>query len=430
MNNKILDKLNKVINSRVCKITLGTLLIIIFVSILLFLVLNRIIYRLILIHNAEHEARHRSTKIEKEDPFTTSLNEKIIIDHNKRYSSFCKELSHTKENKDRKVLIMFNGLNSDYGYSILGRAKDLFETQEFNFDEILFIKYPKYSFSMEGVFCYNDKEDGCCKESQYRIKRFFNFFIKKIRQILKKCFGYDGAIGHCETTLKKLLIQQDEKGENHGYKAENISFFGHSAGGGISARTIKRFSNNEILKKGEKFASIINYNSFDKNYKTCGSKFDEKDGDDKKTKIRNFFVCKIFKKIILALIWIVSLGYHVDAKDAYLDENLPVQRKDVIYVKGDNIINKDSAMHTALTKENQEYLKKQNIHLHLIEYPKETSSTVDEKSSSECSDSLISHSDKSKAKEDMAKEHSYLNYSLIVESLNGENQGQNFITAG
>ena len=407
MNNKILDKLNKVINSRVSKITLGTLLIIIFVSILLFLVLNRIVYKLILIHNPEHEIRCGSIKVGEENSFTTSLKEKIIINHGKRYSSFCKELSHKKENKDRKVLIMFNGLNSDYGYSILGRAKDLFETQGFNFDEILFIKYPKYSFSMEGIFYYNDREDGCCEESQYRIKQFFNFFIKKIRQILKKCFGYDGAIGHCETTLKKLLIQRDEAGKNHGYKAENISFFSHSAGGGISARTIKRFSNNGILKKGEKFASIIHYNSFNKNYKTCGSKFDEKDGDDKKTKIRNFFVCKIFKKIILALLWIVSLWYHVNAKDAYLDENLPVQRKDVIYVKGDNIINKDSAMHNALTKENQEYLKKQNIHLHLIECPKNfTSYNI------------------------FAKEHSYLNYSLIVESFKGVNQGQNFITSG
>ena len=100
--------------------------------------------------------------------------------------------------------------------------------------------------------------------------------------------------------------------------------------------------------------------------------------------------------------WILSLGYHIDAKNAYLDENLPATRKDIIYVSGDNVINKDASMYHSMKKEDQSSLKKQNIYSHLIDYPKDRKCAVD-----------------------FAKEHSYLDYKLIVQSLNGDVLGEN-----
>ena len=347
------------------KVALAALILSILLLTIMIFILNRVLYKAIMIYNSEHNKKFKTISLTKkndeyeENNSFTVQNDEIIISHEARYSSFCKQSSSSKKENERNVLVIFNGLNSDYKNSIENRVKEFFNQEDNRFDEIIVLKYPKYSFSMEGIFYYNDKENSDSK-AEYKIKQFFNYIIKGIRWILHKCFHYDGVIGHCETTLKNLL--QDKK-----YNAANMSFFTYSAGGGIAARTIKRFKDNEVLPQNTKFHSVVHCNSFDKSYKVHANFFDEKSGDDRKTKIRNFIICKILKNIFIALMYIISLGYHTDAQDAYRSENFPVEKKGVFYSQGDEIINYDASLHNALSKESKEFLKERNILLYTVE---------------------------------------------------------------
>jgi hypothetical protein len=377
------------------------------------LILNRLSYKIVMIHNGDHELIRRKIRqkinlhlkkqdngeYEIDDDILIQNNEKLEISHQNRYSSFCKESSLSKSKSERRTLVIFNGLNSDYKNSIEERVKYFFNSKNCPFDEIIVMKYPKYSFSMEGIFYYNDKDYE--SNTQYKIKKFFNYIVKSIRWILHKCFHYDGVIGHCETTMKELLKDYDPK---------KMDIFTYSMGGGIGGNTARRFGSNGVFQNGEKFHSIVHCNSFDKNYKVTGNLFKEKEGENCKAKAYNFIVCKILKKIVIALLYVISLGYHIDAKETYLESNIPVERKGVFYTQNDEIINYDGSLHNALSKasrENSNLLKEKNIELFLVESNQESQPTVRSYNNIGNKSDYLKH-----------EGHCYIHYDKVVEFYN------------
>ncbi len=330
-----------------------------------------------MIHNDDHEKCYHLLKnifIKEEnclikESYLNSENGKIIINHEKHYSSFHKESSLNKENKNKKILIIFNGLNSNYESSVKNRVNSFFNQKNCLFDEIIVLKYPKYTFSMEGIFYYNDKKEK--NQNTNQIKNLLNRIIQKIRYILHKYFHYDGLIGYCERILKNLLEEKQ-------YNFENISFFTYSAGGGIAARTLKRFSSNQDIIENKKFYSIVHCNSFNKSYKVTGSLFNqEKDQTHEIHKISNlifkkigyFIYYKIFKNIFSGLMYIISLGYHVNAENAYFNKNFPVQKKGIFYTENDEIINYEASLYNACNQKDLSFLNERNISLYKISNP-------------------------------------------------------------
>lgn len=318
---------------------------------ILLLIVNRLAYKLICLNNYEHET-FRNTLISNENISAKDIESKLTLtlndekklhmeDLKNRYTVYKHEDSLGKNNKDKKVLIVFNGINSNFKDSIENRVMSLFNSKNNKFDEVIFIKYPRYSFSMEGIFIYNKKKENDCS-SKTCIKKFLNSIVKFIRKVLYKCFNYDGVIGHCETTMKKLLDQ--------GYSPESMDFFTYSMGGGVGARTIKRFESNDYFKNGEKFHSVINYNSFSKNYKVHGNLFKKpKEAKSFFEKIVNFLKVAL-KKVVLAFIYVISLGYHIESTEVYISDKTPVENKYVVRVNNDEIINDGATLAQDLTK--------------------------------------------------------------------------------